>query len=355
MSHESKVNRCNKGESLLIALNDYVVVDLETTGLSPFDEEIIEFAAARVVNGSVIETFSTLANPRRQISKKITVITGITNEMLNDAPDVSDALDGFLEFVGDSVIVGHNIGFDINFIYDSCMRHGKCCFTNDFIDTLRISRRCVEHLPDHKLDTISKYYGIPNDNAHRALSDVLCTYKVYEVFKNFYYNDEFHGESHAFGSYDPTSIHKSVVAMIGEGDTFIDLSINKTNVVLNFFDLKAFTIRVNSRSAVIFTDYACAKKYVELIPGAFIYKNDYFFFPIATKEENVDAVQQMLRDVYHEAFENAPVERFGCCNDFERCSDALACLHKDSKRHVGCVYRRNLEAGRIFYGKNKNC
>ena len=112
----SRPVRSEKGKSLLQIVDDYVVIDLETTGLDPEYESIIEIAAMRVNGNAVVDSLSSLINPGYEIDEFITDLTGITNEMLASAPPIEDYLPEFLEFIKDSVLVGHNVNFDINFI-----------------------------------------------------------------------------------------------------------------------------------------------------------------------------------------------------------------------------------------------
>lgn len=114
-----KQKRPNKGKSLLVFPDDYTVIDIETTGLDPLFDDIIEIAGIKYRENKEIERFQSLINPGRKIGDFIVELTGITNEMLLDAPSIETVLPRFLEFVGNDTIVGHNVHFDINFIYDN--------------------------------------------------------------------------------------------------------------------------------------------------------------------------------------------------------------------------------------------
>lgn len=177
--------REKKGLSLIDLLNDYIALDLETTGLDPSYNNIIEIAAVKVSNGKIIDRFETLVKPPYEIDEFITELTGITNDMLIDAPHLSDIMPSFLEFVGSSVIVGHNVNFDINFIYDSLERFDGSNFSNNFIDTMRLSRRLFKDFENHKLTTLVKNFGISNQPTHRALTDCIATYECYEYMKQY--------------------------------------------------------------------------------------------------------------------------------------------------------------------------
>lgn len=172
-----------KGRSLLDLPDSYCVIDIETTGLSPVYDSIIEVAACRVADGTLSDSYSSLINPGVEIDEYITELTGITNEMLSTAPAQSDVLPVFHDFLGSSVLVAHNAHFDINFLYDAFEDTIKEPLKNDFVDTMRISRRVLPSLEHHRLQDIVSHYGIAHDNAHRALGDVFATQQCYELMK----------------------------------------------------------------------------------------------------------------------------------------------------------------------------
>lgn len=178
------VIRKQKGKSLLELLDDYCVIDTETTGLSPVYDSLIEVAACRVVNGNIVEKFSSLINPGFELDEFITELTGITNDMLRDAPEAANVLKDFRSFVGDSVLIGHNVNFDINFLYDSCMELFNEPFSNNFVDTMRLARRVCPELEHFRLSDMVKHYKISHTDVHRALGDVLATKELYDALKN---------------------------------------------------------------------------------------------------------------------------------------------------------------------------
>lgn len=170
-----KPQREGKGQSRFEFPIDYVVLDLETTGLDPAWNEIIEIGAIRVRDLDIVDTFSQLVKPSEPIDDFITELTGITNEMVADAPSIDRVLPGFLEFVGDDIVVGHNVNFDINFLYDNCVQIFNRGFTNDYVDTMRLSRRLFPEERHHRLSDLEKRFNLHNEAAHRALSDVMLT------------------------------------------------------------------------------------------------------------------------------------------------------------------------------------
>jgi len=177
--------RDKKGQSLLKLLDDYVVVDIETTGLSSEHNEIIEIGAIRVVGGKIIDKRNALIKPNRKIPLYITQLTGISNEMVATAPPIKDVLPKFLEFISDSVVVGHNVHFDINFLYDNLLRHHGTHLQNNFIDTMRLSRHLFKDFENHQLGTLVAKFGITTTAKHRALPDCQVTHECYEYMKNY--------------------------------------------------------------------------------------------------------------------------------------------------------------------------
>lgn len=156
--------------------NIFVAIDVETTGLSPFANELIEVSAIKYEGNKKIDTFSTLIRPRVPIPYYITKITGITNDMVKNAPEVEQVMPELIRFVGDSAIVAHNANFDYKFIQN----YSNNSFTkNKVIDTVPIGRRLYPELPNHKLGTIARHIGITEDGFHRAEFDCECCAKIY--------------------------------------------------------------------------------------------------------------------------------------------------------------------------------
>lgn len=171
-------NNRQKGESLMIYPKDCVVIDIETTGLDPCQDRIIEIAASRIIDGRIADNYSSLINPNMIVSDFIVELTGITNKELKKAPTIDLVLPKFLNFVGDDIVVGHNVHFDLNFIYDNSIKLFNKPFSNDFIDTLRLSRKLLPSLGSHSLDMLTEHFGINVSEYHRALADVHTTIKL---------------------------------------------------------------------------------------------------------------------------------------------------------------------------------
>ena len=175
---EYAVVRPGKGHSLLTFPRDYTVIDIETTGLDPQWNEIIELSALRVRGGQVVDRFSSFVKPEYEIDEFITELTGITNEDVADAPAIGDILPQFLDFVGSDIVVGHNVHFDVNFIYDAAEASSGRIVSNDIVDTMRISRYVFPALAHHRLADVAAALGISQESAHRALVDCETTHAV---------------------------------------------------------------------------------------------------------------------------------------------------------------------------------
>ena len=174
-----KIERELKGKSLIEDLNNYTVVDIETTGMSWNFSKILEISALKVRNKEITEEFSELINPHEPIPYFIKNLTGITDEMVCDALELDEVLLKFKDFLREDIIVGHNVNFDVNFLYDNFLNVLNNPMQNNFVDTLRISRKLLPELKHHKLDNLTQYYNIKARDKHRALNDCVLTNNVY--------------------------------------------------------------------------------------------------------------------------------------------------------------------------------
>lgn len=163
-------------QNIVDSSNIFVAIDVETTGLSPILNELIEVSAIKYNGSEKLDTFSTLIKPRARIPYHITNITGITNEMVENSPYVEDVMPSLIEFIGNNPIVAHNANFDYKFIQN----YSDNAFSkNTLIDTVQIGRRLYPNLPNHKLGTIAKHIGITEDGFHRAEFDCECCARIY--------------------------------------------------------------------------------------------------------------------------------------------------------------------------------
>lgn len=168
-----------KGNSVLKDIPNYTVIDIETTGISPRDDSIIDISALRVRDRMVSDVFSALINPGYEIPSFISELTGITNKMLESAPRIESVLPDFISFLGDDIVVGHNVNFDINFLYDNSIELLSKPLNNDFIDTMRLARKIFPNAPHHRLQDISAMLSVNYSGAHRAEQDCRITYQCY--------------------------------------------------------------------------------------------------------------------------------------------------------------------------------
>lgn len=176
------------GKSLVAFPETYVVLDLETTGLDPERDQIIEIGALEVVRGKRGRTFSTLIQPRtplsgHYVSPFITQLTGITDDMLAAAPQPRQALEAFGKFLGSRVAVGYNVGFDMGFLQQQFQTQLYRPLANDWVDVLPMAQTLFPLWDHHRLNNLAAWYKVENKEAHRALSDVETTETCFRKLK----------------------------------------------------------------------------------------------------------------------------------------------------------------------------
>ena len=159
----------------------YVVFDLETTGFSSIKDKIIEIGAVKVERGKITERFSTFVNPKVPIPFEITKLTGITDQMVMDAPGIEVVLKEFLDFVGDAVLVAHNAGFDVGFIEQNC-RYQDIVPQFTYVDTVAMARILLPTLAKFKLNVVAAALHISLENHHRAVDDAYATAEIFIRF-----------------------------------------------------------------------------------------------------------------------------------------------------------------------------
>ena len=160
-------------------MREYVTLDLETTGLEPKRDRIIEIGAVKVSNGVVIGEYTTLIDPQLEIPEQISKLTGISNDMVQGKPLIQKVIGEFLEFCGDLPLLGHNILFDYSFVKHQAVNCGLE-FEKEAVDTLKIARAVLSDLPSRSLQNLRQHFEIPQGDAHRALEDARTTYHLYE-------------------------------------------------------------------------------------------------------------------------------------------------------------------------------
>ncbi len=172
-------------------IQDYVCLDLETTGLDPKTDKIIEIGAVKVKNGEIVDTFQSFVNPGRLLTEKVIELTGICDEDLKDALPIEEVLPKFLDFSGEECFLGHSVLFDYSFMKKAVVNmDGKNKYEKEGIDTLKIARKYLSTLESRRLSYLCTYYKI-EQKAHRALEDAVATHKLYQkLAKDFYKEGE---------------------------------------------------------------------------------------------------------------------------------------------------------------------
>lgn len=166
-------------------MTSYVCFDLETTGLSPEKDEIIEIGAVKVLEGKVVDRFMRFVKPDIPISDMVTGITGITNDMVADAGPTDKIIFDFIQFCEDYPVLGHNLMFDYRFMCRYAQKY-YMEFEHQGVDTLKVARKVLPDLPSKSLENLCAYYGIINASAHRAYHDALATAKLYQTLKYYF-------------------------------------------------------------------------------------------------------------------------------------------------------------------------
>lgn len=163
-------------------VDDYVIFDLETTGLDKNKDSIIEIGALKYKNNQLVEEFSYLINPNFFLPEIIIQITGITDEMLKERETIDIVLPKFIDFIEDLPLIAHNNEFDLGFINKNISDLKLPKLKNQNIDTLALSRKFLPQMYNHKLETLKKYFGI-KQISHRAIGDCYTTNHVYQECK----------------------------------------------------------------------------------------------------------------------------------------------------------------------------
>lgn len=168
--------------------DSYVCIDLETTGLNPKTDKIIEIGAVKVEKHVIVGEWQTFVNPGRLLDEHITTLTGISDKQLAEAPVIEQVLPGLLEMIGDRVLLGHGVLFDYSFIKRAAVAR-RLSFESEGIDTLKIARKYLSDLESRSLGYLCGYYDIPH-HAHRALHDARATVALYQKLTELFYERE---------------------------------------------------------------------------------------------------------------------------------------------------------------------
>lgn len=180
-----------KGRLLRELPDDYTIVDIETTGLDPINSRIIEISAVKYRCNRKIDEYVTFVYIEEKVPDRITKLTGITNDMLKGAPTAKDALTGFITFIGEDILIGHNVAFDLAFLGSEYQDYCGKKLYNNYVDVLRIANEKLPFLESHKQIVVAKYFGIKTEGSHRALTDCEICNGCYQKLKELsvgYYN-----------------------------------------------------------------------------------------------------------------------------------------------------------------------
>ncbi len=167
-------------------IDSYVCLDLETTGLDPKKDKIIEIGAVRVRGGEIDSMLETFINPGRTLDERITELTGIVDEQLADAPDIGQILPELLDFIGDDVLLGHSVLFDYSFVKRAAVNE-KLIFEKKGIDTLKLARKFLPELESRSLEFLCRHFEIGH-SAHRAIADAKATSALYKRLAELFYD-----------------------------------------------------------------------------------------------------------------------------------------------------------------------
>jgi len=392
-----------KGKRIDDTPNAYIVLDLETTGFSHTIDEIIEIGAIKYQNGIEVDRYATLIKTDKTISKAVREKTGITNDLLEkEGIDKKIAIQSVYEFIGNDVIVGHNIAsFDSYFMDDAFQDVLNCRFSNDYVDTLFLAKKKYPKLKHHNLDALSEEFNIDYSRAHRAIADCIINHLVYD---NLVYGNVLHEEMYREYLLDTIQDQTNVDDL--EIDEIVEIEATqyvgwkkslsdvlcKLIVDLNLppksLDIKANYNRnkdeVTSYSICIYEpdlieDKRSADRYsvvsrisekvdmlsvepknqdelinLELPEDAKLYSPNKApaYFRINQTSENL--IPYFEKSVKY-ALDNysSKAGSFSCCARYEECSNEKKCIHPNQLYSTACAYRKNLESGKIFYGKNK--
>ena len=171
-------------KQILTFPHNYVIIDIEMTGLALSKDSIIEIAGLRVIDDQIENTFSSLIQPEDySLKEEISTLTGITEEMLSTAPAFPAIQEDLSAFIGDLPLVGHNILIDIQFLNKTMLEHGYTALDNDYVDTLPLSQKLFPEFIHHRLTDMALYYGIAVEGAHRALQDCYITKECFDKMR----------------------------------------------------------------------------------------------------------------------------------------------------------------------------
>lgn len=357
-----------------MALN-FTALDVETAA-STWDT-ICAISLVHVRDGAVSDSYYTLINPECEFNPMNVRIHGITQADVADAPTLPMVRDKIIDFIGEDVLVSHNIVFDAHSLHKTFLRYGLDIPPIKTLCTLACARICKPDLPNHKLNTLCKDYDIPLLHHHNANDDAIACANLMLAIADQLEADDLNSVSAllqlSYGSIDHDQVDSPYSCLMQSktnramnpycilndlknaspdlaNEITMDYLKGGTRIAFKCADSVLFYYNVGAYPFIRISDIEDGKQYSYT---AFHYKDGSWKIPVNTLcaySQFISAVSDSCRNKFNQS---ASVI-FGCCNDFIGCSDALKCLKLDNPDYRGCLYRKNLESGRVFYGKNKN-
>lgn len=345
------------------APDEYIVLDIETTGLDRYEDRIIEIAAIKVLNGDTVGKFQTLVNPQCDLPPFITKLTGIMQMEVDIAPTLDEIKPEFYSFIGLLPLVGHNIkAFDAPFIVAQMNQP----FSNELIDTLLLARKAFPGFPHHTLEFLNENLSLGSTTSHRAMADVETTAKLYQLCLNP--RAEVNSKDKAErGKYPPTPEEeqaynwlapalKRVVADNNTPSGWLVLDGCKDYSSVWYGSQIAFRICYRGRHHY----FGVSNSFIHLVPDelstcitASGKKDGFTNFEFSLNRNDIAKFTPFLSSVLNAAIDKLPKD-YDCCSRYEECSNAKRCIHPNPAMAIGCGYRKILKSGRIFYGPNRN-
>lgn len=377
-----------KGERLEEFPETYTVYDIETTGKNYQTAEIIEIGAVKYDKGKEIDSFNVLVNIEpNKIPKKVKELTGITDELLSEQGiGLKEAIESFIQFIGDSILLGYNITtFDNYAIAQACDKY-QIDFSNNFVDAYYLARKNLKDIENHKLSTVAEHYGLSTEGAHRALFDCRMTNSIYIEIAKLEGIKIIEGEEYEIVHTSEDGYKKNIETMLDNLIEEWSLPVNSIRLVkqmnknegeyqiqiyepeyppprdkepsytiISVLPIKEGHNRVDQGKLNIHV-LRWMTKHIQIPESAEILGGDageYIIVRISQDDANVIPFIKQVVEYRLKTYMSAQ-SSFACCSQFEQCSDAKRCVHENRLYSTACSYRRNLEAGRIFYGKNRN-
>ena len=387
----------HKGASLKEYTDSFVVFDFETTGVNLRACEIIQIGAIKYEKGQEVAVFNEYVRPENPIPSNITALTGITDLDVCTADEIDVVLKKFIDFIGNSVLVGFNISsFDTTLLYDYAMLLYGITVSNDYIDLRYISESYFKQkgikLPNCKQTTIAEYFGIDVSGAHRALNDCYIALDCYNILFDIQSPNEVTCPE-TFVNQITNDFEQKIYDMLQEiivqqelpkDSLYLSSNISHSGDKKGQENTKSICVhepdypvgshnvdRIGKNDTFALIKYKEYKsqgnRYILKIKDSLLYNLEIPFDATTNKPASLgdfteihfpvdsDSICEFLRNVVLRGLASYESNSsFACCSRFIQCSDAKKCVHDNKLYAKGCKYRANLEAGRIFYGKNRN-